>query len=56
MEAERRLTPPPKSDELQRGPLTPEQLRRIEINRMKAKAIREQREAEEAKKRVATPS
>ncbi|RHZ51312.1 hypothetical protein CDV55_100885 [Aspergillus turcosus] len=61
MEAERHSTPPPKSGadkpgELPRGPLTPEQLRKIEINRMKAKAIREQREAEEAKRRAATPS
>ncbi|KAE8365401.1 XPA protein C-terminus-domain-containing protein [Aspergillus caelatus] len=46
-----RSTPPPqtgssKPGELPRAPLTPEQLRKIEINRMKAKAIREQREAE----------
>ncbi|KAB8233358.1 XPA protein C-terminus-domain-containing protein [Aspergillus alliaceus] len=46
-----RSTPPPqtggsKSGELPRAPLTPEQLRKIDVNRMKAKAIREQREAE----------
>ncbi|KAE8145969.1 XPA protein C-terminus-domain-containing protein [Aspergillus avenaceus] len=46
-----RSTPPPqtgasKPGELPRAPLTPEQLRKIEVNRMKAKAIREQREAE----------
>ncbi|KAB8211641.1 XPA protein C-terminus-domain-containing protein [Aspergillus parasiticus] len=46
-----RSTPPPqtgssKPGELPRAQLTPEQLRKIEINRMKAKAIREQREAE----------
>jgi DNA-repair protein complementing XP-A cells len=79
MEAERHSTPPPKSGAdrpgaLPRGPLTPEQLRKIvcghlravwivgltfylqEINRMRAKAIREQREAEEAKRRAAAPT
>ncbi|PYH86122.1 DNA repair protein [Aspergillus uvarum CBS 121591] len=53
MATDRPSTPPPqpgatKPGELPRGPLTPEQLRRIEINRMKAKAIREQRDAEAA--------
>ncbi|KAK2749142.1 hypothetical protein FQN57_006756 [Myotisia sp. PD_48] len=33
-------------ERLPRAPLTPEQVRRIETNRLKAKAIREQREAE----------
>ncbi|PYH42388.1 DNA repair protein RAD14 [Aspergillus saccharolyticus JOP 1030-1] len=51
MATDRPSTPPPptgatKPGDLPRGPLTPEQLRRIEINRMKAKAIREQRDAE----------
>ncbi|GAM41871.1 hypothetical protein TCE0_042f15331 [Talaromyces pinophilus] len=48
---ERPTTPPAPAAQqghLPRGPITPEQLRRIEINRMKAKAIREQREAEAA--------
>ncbi|KAB8075818.1 DNA repair protein [Aspergillus leporis] len=49
--ATNRSTPPPqtgasKPGELPRAPLTPEQLRKIEINRMKAKAIREQREVD----------
>ena len=49
MSSERLATPPPP---LQGGslgaksPLTPEQTRRIEINRLKAKALREQRESE----------
>ncbi|EHY54300.1 DNA repair protein rad14 [Exophiala dermatitidis] len=52
-----RLTPPPRSDEAQaRASLTPEQVRRIEINRLKAKALREQREAEAAtESRLRTP-
>ncbi|OJJ32742.1 hypothetical protein ASPWEDRAFT_42763 [Aspergillus wentii DTO 134E9] len=58
MATDRPSTPPQseagKPGELPRGPLTPEQLRRIEVNRMKAKAIREQREAEEAKKSTAS--
>lgn len=51
MASERAITPP---RQLQSGPndakspLTPEQTRRIEINRLKAKALREQREAEVA--------
>ncbi|KAL1983259.1 hypothetical protein VTN96DRAFT_357 [Rasamsonia emersonii] len=58
MDEQRPSTPPPPAEatpsgQLPRGPLTPEQQRRIEINRMKAKAIREQREAEEAKKAAA---
>ncbi|KKK15727.1 hypothetical protein P175DRAFT_0506534 [Aspergillus ochraceoroseus IBT 24754] len=36
--------------------LTPEQLKKIEINRMKAKALREQREAERAARPAATPA
>jgi DNA-repair protein complementing XP-A cells len=40
-------TPPPRVLEAQsNSPLTPEQVRRIEINRLKAKALREQRENE----------
>ncbi|OJI88959.1 DNA repair protein rad14 [Aspergillus tubingensis] len=39
-----------------RTPLTPEQLRRIESNRQKAIAIREQREAEQARAHNADPS
>ncbi|KAJ5451739.1 hypothetical protein N7491_000921 [Penicillium cf. griseofulvum] len=51
MSTERPLTPPSQptvsgAGQLPRGPLTPEQQRRIEINRMKAKALREKREAE----------
>ncbi|KAJ9499971.1 DNA repair protein rad14 [Exophiala xenobiotica] len=41
-------TPPPRSGETSTSPLTPEQVRRIEINRLKAKALREQRDAEAA--------
>ncbi|KAL1996671.1 hypothetical protein VTN49DRAFT_7536 [Thermomyces lanuginosus] len=51
MGEERPSTPPREQaagGELPPPPLTPEQLRRIEINRMKAKAIREQREKEAA--------
>ncbi|MCJ1355550.1 MAG: hypothetical protein MMC33_005542 [Icmadophila ericetorum] len=48
---ERPITPPPKAAAAQpgvlpRSPLTPEQVKRIEINRLKAKALRDQREAE----------
>ncbi|KAJ5941731.1 hypothetical protein N7516_001899 [Penicillium verrucosum] len=51
MSVERPSTPPsqPKGSgagQLPRGPITPEQQRRIEISRMKAKALREKREAE----------
>lgn len=49
MSSERLATPPlqPQDGSLgPRSPLTPEQTRRIEINRLKAKALREQREAE----------
>ncbi|KAF9889289.1 hypothetical protein FE257_007397 [Aspergillus nanangensis] len=57
MSKEQRKTPPPASGASEpgapsRGPLTPEQLKRIEINRLKAKAIREQREAERARATV----
>ncbi|ETI24759.1 DNA repair protein [Cladophialophora carrionii CBS 160.54] len=41
-------TPPPQATAKPQSPLTPEQVRRIEINRLKAKALREQREAEVA--------
>jgi DNA-repair protein complementing XP-A cells len=41
-------TPPPQATAGPQSPLTPEQVRRIEINRLKAKALREQREAEVA--------
>jgi DNA-repair protein complementing XP-A cells len=44
-----RLTPPPQPAAEAKSPLTPEQVRRIEINRLKAKALREQREAEASK-------
>ncbi|KAL6248186.1 DNA repair protein rad14 [Rhinocladiella similis] len=37
---------PTKSGEAPSSPLTPEQVRRIEINRLKAKALREQRDTE----------
>lgn len=43
-------TPPPHGKQAHAiSPLTPEQVRRIEINRLKAKALREQREAQAAK-------
>ncbi|KAL4811040.1 XPA protein C-terminus-domain-containing protein [Aspergillus unguis] len=45
--ADRPSTPPSIAPAPERGELTPEQVKRIEINRMKAKAIREQREAEQ---------
>ncbi|KAL4937750.1 hypothetical protein BDV06DRAFT_202249 [Aspergillus oleicola] len=43
---DRPSTPPATTAPPARTELTPEQLKRIELNRMKAKAIREQREAE----------
>jgi DNA-repair protein complementing XP-A cells len=49
MSSERLTTPPPQPQHGSLGaksPLTPEQTRRIEINRLKAKALREHREAE----------
>jgi DNA-repair protein complementing XP-A cells len=49
MSSERLATPPGQLQEGSPGaksPVTPEQTRRIEINRLKAKALREQREAE----------
>ncbi|KAI9847318.1 MAG: hypothetical protein M1837_002905 [Sclerophora amabilis] len=49
MSADRPATPPAKAGAAAGGPgspLTPEQTRKIEINRLKAKAIRDQREAE----------
>ncbi|KAL3474733.1 XPA protein C-terminus-domain-containing protein [Aspergillus californicus] len=51
MSTERPSTPPPPalnpaSKDPPRSQLTPDQLKRIELNRMKAKAIREQRDAE----------
>ncbi|KAJ5343209.1 uncharacterized protein N7506_003033 [Penicillium brevicompactum] len=50
MTENRPSTPPPQakasgSGQLPRGPITPEQKRRIELSRMKAKALREQHEA-----------
>ncbi|KAL3465459.1 XPA protein C-terminus-domain-containing protein [Aspergillus heterothallicus] len=48
MEKSRPSTPPPPAGGAPQSQLTPEQLKRIEINRMKAKALREQREAERA--------
>lgn len=47
MASARPSTPPRETATAQaQSPLTPEQVRRIEINRLKAKALREQREAE----------
>ncbi|EXJ92154.1 DNA-repair protein complementing XP-A cells [Capronia epimyces CBS 606.96] len=47
--SQRPSTPPARPDETQaRASLTPEQVRRIEINRLKAKALREQRDSEAA--------
>jgi len=52
MASERPSTPPPSSTATGRAqansPLTPEQVRRIEISRLRAKALREQREANSA--------
>ncbi|KAL4983020.1 XPA protein C-terminus-domain-containing protein [Aspergillus falconensis] len=47
MDSDFRSTPPPPTGTAAGGGLTPEHRKRIEINRMKAKAIREQREAEQ---------
>ncbi|KAI9825586.1 MAG: hypothetical protein M1819_000482 [Sarea resinae] len=51
MSADRRATPPAVGGAggPTRPPLTPEQVKRIEINRLKAKALRDQREAEARK-------
>ncbi|RAL02192.1 DNA repair protein RAD14 [Aspergillus ibericus CBS 121593] len=50
MATERQSSPPPQTGgSAPRAPLTPEQLRRIEVNRMKAIALREQRQAEQAR-------
>ncbi|KAJ5851533.1 uncharacterized protein N7529_010918 [Penicillium soppii] len=51
MSGNRPSTPPPQAKasgagQFPRGPITPEQQRRMEISRMKAKALREKREAE----------
>ncbi|EEH18925.1 DNA repair protein [Paracoccidioides brasiliensis Pb03] len=49
MESQQRaVTPPPvnSASSKPKSPLTPEQLRKIEINRMKAKALREQHDSE----------
>ncbi|KAJ5981045.1 DNA repair protein rad14 [Penicillium waksmanii] len=60
MSGERPSTPPRQNasgpGQLPRGPLTPEQKRQIEVNRMKAKALREQRETDSAKSSVAAPT
>ncbi|KAJ5104306.1 hypothetical protein NUU61_001653 [Penicillium alfredii] len=61
MSAKRSSTPPTQrenggSGQLPRGPLTPEQQRRMEVSRMKAKALREQREAELAQSSTTSPS
>lgn len=49
MASARPSTPPREAAPAQaQSPLTPEQVRRMEINRLKAKALREQREAEAA--------
>src|SRR4051794_30660017 len=50
MSSERLTTPPPQLQDGNSGaksPPTPEQTRRMEINRLKAKALREQREGGE---------
>ena len=52
MESQRPSTPPGRAGvqaDVAKSPLTPEQVRRIEINRLKAKALREQREQDRAK-------
>lgn len=56
MSAERPSTPPAAREPgvLPRSPLTPEQIRKIEINRLKAKAQRQQKEAEAAQNGTAT--
>ncbi|PGH21307.1 DNA repair protein [Polytolypa hystricis UAMH7299] len=59
MSSQRPSTPPPEAGGSTaplppRTPLTPVQLRRIEISRMKAKALREQREAEARKNASST--
>jgi DNA-repair protein complementing XP-A cells len=46
MSSARPVTPRQPSPSKAKSPLTPEQIRGIEINRLKAKALREQREAE----------
>ncbi|KAK2732652.1 hypothetical protein FQN55_004033 [Onygenales sp. PD_40] len=46
MDSQQPPASPPQQASTPRTPLTPEQLRKIEINRMKAKALREQHEAE----------
>lgn len=47
-------TPPRQPTAIEaKSPLTPEQVRRIEVNRLKAKALREQREAEYAARNAA---
>jgi DNA-repair protein complementing XP-A cells len=57
MSSQRPITPPrpPAPSETARSPLTPEQIRRIEISRLKAKALREQREAEHAARQPSPP-
>ncbi|KAJ5566695.1 uncharacterized protein N7459_010077 [Penicillium hispanicum] len=58
MSTDQPCTPPRRSasgsGQLPRGPLTPEQQRKMEVNRMKAKALREQREAELANNSAST--
>ncbi|KAI4161654.1 MAG: hypothetical protein LQ342_004662 [Letrouitia transgressa] len=54
MEGERPSTPPPKAPafgqgDIPKSPFTPEQVKRMETNRLKAKALREQLEAETGK-------
>ncbi|KAI9669231.1 MAG: hypothetical protein M1817_004726 [Caeruleum heppii] len=59
MTSPRPSTPPPakgpSSGTIPRSPLTPEQIRRIETNRLKAKSLRDRHEAE-ARNRGQTPS
>ncbi|KAL6720333.1 hypothetical protein ACLMJK_002254 [Lecanora helva] len=54
--SERPSTPPQTSNTQSHDALTPEQVKRIEINRLKAKALRDQHEAEARKKAPATNS
>ncbi|KAI4135214.1 MAG: hypothetical protein LQ347_000853 [Umbilicaria vellea] len=59
MPTERPSTPPPQAGSLKpgvlpRSPLMPEQVKRIEVNRLKAKALRDQREAEARKEAAPT--
>jgi DNA-repair protein complementing XP-A cells len=56
MSSSRPGTPPRQPAAEAKSPLTPEQIRRIEISRLKAKALREQREADYAARNPNPPS